>query len=222
MSFDALATALDGAFECVAFDSPGFGMSDPVPSGSTFAAYGDAIFEAIAGLSLGRCHVFGHHTGAGVAIQLAHDHPESVDRLCLSGPPLLADPVRNRLGAAARPVVVEADGRHLLALWNRHRFYAPNGPDWLVHRETVQNLLAPHAHETYSVVLTTDFVKMLERIKARTLVTAGAGDTLIDGISRAHAALADSEMAVIEGAGIHLLDDAPDALAALLVKFLLA
>lgn len=219
LSYRPLVAALDGAFACVAFDTPGFGMSDPLPTGAPLQPYGNAIREGIEGLGLGRCHLFGHHTGAGIAIQLAHDHPEAVVKLCLSGPPLLPEASRQRIMAASQPMVLAADGSHLTTVWDRHLFYVGDGPLDLVHQETVQNLMAARPHEAYAAMLATDFIDLLGRVTIETLVTAGEGDTLIDGVAQAHAALPNSTMQVVPDAGLHLLEDAPGALSAMLIEF---
>ena len=73
-------------FRVFAPDLPGFGESEK-PSSSRYpygiSSFAEAMVDMIAGLELGRVSVLGHSLGGAVAITLAAEHPELVDRLVL-------------------------------------------------------------------------------------------------------------------------------------------
>ncbi|HST54528.1 MAG TPA: alpha/beta fold hydrolase [Solirubrobacteraceae bacterium] len=64
---------LDGEFDVIATDSPGFGRSAPLPPGvePDIRAYADAFIELFAELRLERPHVAGNSMGGAIALELA-------------------------------------------------------------------------------------------------------------------------------------------------------
>jgi pimeloyl-ACP methyl ester carboxylesterase len=109
---------------CFAFDSAGFGSSDPVASGSAaIADLADALAAAMQALRLPAVPVFGYHSGAVVALELAHRHPQLVSGLILDGLPLFnADEVEELFGRDfAPPLQVDELGGHYAQTWTRFR-----------------------------------------------------------------------------------------------------
>ena len=68
----------------VAFDYPGYGDSDPAPSGTTRDDYAWAILSAMHELAIDRAHVCGLSLGGVVAIAMAHHAPERCASLILA------------------------------------------------------------------------------------------------------------------------------------------
>jgi pimeloyl-ACP methyl ester carboxylesterase len=88
-------------------DTPGFGYSDPPPHKPTIADYGGAVGDALAdqgyggaGSPLGPVDVFGFHTGALVALELALQRKAMVRKLVLCGVPHYTAADRPRQRAA--------------------------------------------------------------------------------------------------------------------------
>ena len=80
--WEGLLPHLEG-FRVITFDPPGIGETElpTVPySIRRHAAFAAAVLDAV---GVGRAHVLGVSLGGAVAQQLAHDHPERVDRLVL-------------------------------------------------------------------------------------------------------------------------------------------
>ena len=67
-------------------DTPGFGMSDPLyePPGESMAPYVRAAVEFLDAKGIERATVVGHSTGGAIAMHLAADHPERVERLVIA------------------------------------------------------------------------------------------------------------------------------------------
>ena len=79
---------LAGSHTVFAFDTPGFGLSDPLPGDVlTVADLADALAETLAALAMPRCPMFGTHTGAAIALEFGVRHPDRVTGLVLDGVP---------------------------------------------------------------------------------------------------------------------------------------
>ena len=111
--WDVVLERIDGRFRVYAVDLRGFGLSTyrrPVESLRDFAA---DVKEWIDALGLERYSVMGWSMGGGVAMHLAADRPEQVEKLVLlasvshPGLPLLWD---RRKGAAHGPAAVDQGG----------------------------------------------------------------------------------------------------------------
>lgn len=71
-----------------AFDTPGFGLSQPLPLDEMEVAdLADALADTLHAAGMPRCPVFGTHTGAAIALELGARHPERVTGLVLDGVP---------------------------------------------------------------------------------------------------------------------------------------
>ena len=69
----------------IAFDTLGFGRSDPLPEGITVERLGVSVNDAMSTLGIEQAHIFGFHTGNKIAVALAAECPDRVDRLVLCG-----------------------------------------------------------------------------------------------------------------------------------------
>ena len=106
-----------------AFDTPGFGLSDPLPLGTMEVAdLADALADALAELAMPRCPVFGTHTGAAIALELGVRHPERVTGLVLDGVPAFTDDERARFFGDYFPRMPPSVlGGHYAEAWTRFR-----------------------------------------------------------------------------------------------------
>ena len=201
-------------------DMPGFGGSDALPEPASIARFAAVFVEAMDRLEIARCDLFGHHSGASVAVQIAHDHPERVARLALSGPPYLSRAQLERLIPAVTPLVPDEAGAHLASVWRRIRAKDPTAPLELAARETLLTLTAGARYaETYHAVFTHDFAGQLARLEQPTLVMAGPDDTIADSLEPAFAALRQGQLVRLARGGTYVCDREPDLVAATLDHF---
>ena len=83
--FWRLMPKLANRYRVVAFDTLGFGRSDPLPEGITMPRLGASVSDAMVALGIERAHLFGFHTGNKIAAALAANMPERLARLVICG-----------------------------------------------------------------------------------------------------------------------------------------
>ena len=110
-------------FTCLAFDMPGFGLSDklaqPKPSIEDFA---DALAETLDALGVKHVSTYGRHTGASIAVVFAERHPKRCAMALADGYAVFAKRYSDEeLDRYLEPLVPVWDGTHLLHLWARYR-----------------------------------------------------------------------------------------------------
>src|SRR5208337_1517030 len=87
-SFEDVIDPLSARFHVIVPDLPGFGESEkPSPSryGYGVEAHAESIADLIAAFGVGRASVLGHGMGGAVALTLAAEHRELVQRLVVGG-----------------------------------------------------------------------------------------------------------------------------------------
>ena len=98
-------------YRVIAPDLPGFGGSEkPTRYAFTREAYAETLCDLLAGVGVPRAHVVGHDMGGAVALTLAADHPEVIDRLAV----INTLPARGPLPAHARLALVPVVGSFVL------------------------------------------------------------------------------------------------------------
>lgn len=83
--FERLTGLLSAQFRVFAFDTPGFGCSDPLPPAVSMEGLARIVVEALDSLALPKAHLLGYHTGNKIAAAVGSGHPQRVDRLVLVG-----------------------------------------------------------------------------------------------------------------------------------------
>ncbi len=118
-----LMRALAGRFTVLAFDTPGYGWSDPLPGRpETLAPFADALAATLRALGVGRVALYGTHTGAGIALEAVNRHPDLVTHAVLDGFGVWsAAEQEDMLREYLPPYKPRWDGGHLVALWSRVR-----------------------------------------------------------------------------------------------------
>jgi len=108
-------------FTCIAFDTPGNGLSDPLtttnPSADDYAASLLACFNA---LNIKRPALYGFHTGAGTAMSFIKHYPDRASCLVADGYAVWNDLERAEFLQHYLPEMpLSWDGSHLTWLWSR-------------------------------------------------------------------------------------------------------
>ncbi|MCS7003015.1 MAG: alpha/beta fold hydrolase, partial [Dehalococcoidia bacterium] len=174
--WDPILPTLAETYRCVAFDTPGYGQSDPPPGQTHVQDYVDVFFDAMDRLGIARATLVGFHTGATFAVEMAVKRPDRVERLILMGVPLFPEADRERImQASAGGWAPDPDGQYLLATWRK--FSNPNL--WVKHRETVDTLLAgPNYYWVVNAIFNYDLRPTLRAITQPTLILHSPKDFL--------------------------------------------
>ncbi|MSO65809.1 MAG: alpha/beta fold hydrolase [Alphaproteobacteria bacterium] len=124
-SADLVATMepLATDFTCLAFDTAGYGHSDPLPHNHpTIADYARSVADALSALGVHRFGLFGNHTGSCIAAELAHLFPERVAGFVADGYVSFTPEEERDLVTNYTPSVAPRwDGAHLAWIWARMR-----------------------------------------------------------------------------------------------------
>lgn len=219
----AVRAGLPAAWDVRAPDLPGHGAA----VGLADYSMDGAADLALAGVD-GPADVVGYSMGGRLALHVAVTRPQAVGRLVLvaASPGIRAEPDRaaRRALDGARAAAIAADLPAFLDRWYRMPLFA-SLPDGLRRR-----LAAERAHND-PAELAASLAGMgtgvqpwhgdgLAGISAPTLAVAGALDPKFVRLARDMARAPAVEAAVVPGAGHSLPSEAPDALAALLTRFL--
>jgi pimeloyl-ACP methyl ester carboxylesterase len=112
----------------IALDTPGYGCSDRVPGRPSVADYAGAVVQVLDALGIGQVIVVGHHTGAVIAVEMAAQFPQRVERVVLSGPVYTDAAGRAALAPHFKQWEISADGSHLGEKWRKMHEWLPR-PD---------------------------------------------------------------------------------------------
>ena len=212
----------------IGVDMPGFGMSDPTPFVPGSEDYAKAIPAVLDALGLARASILGHHTGALVATEVALQFPARIERLILNGPLPLEDAERAAWLEFCRteeiPYHEKPDGSHMTKLFGiRYGFATDTVPPGTVTRYIAETLggLGPfwyghHAAFRY------DHGASLPKIQHRTLILTNTGDQIYEHAKLTHRMRPDFAFTALEGGGIDVVDQLPDAWTEAVAAFLLA
>lgn len=205
----------------VALDTPGFGSSFAPRGWPPMADYARWTIEALDALRVRRFHVFGQHTGANVAGELAVRHPDRVRSVTLLGPvPMSAAERREFRKLLSEPIRPRADGAHLLENWGYAARYNPGCDPEIVHDEVVSMLRAWRGRpQAYRAVSFNDSLAVLRRIRAPVLLMTSPGDYFFPRFLEVCAARPDAAAATVGGDNFQPLLD-PGGVARALEKFL--
>ncbi len=218
--YEDLMQALLSDYRLFAPDTPGMGLSDSVADQSSIAALANGIAEFLDEVGIDRCSLFGHHTGAAIAVELAAKQPQRFDTLALSGPTLLDDELRDRLPALASQIPASDDGAHLLKMWQRISAKDVSAPPAIIERETLSAVrLGPRYAAAYDAVMKQDLAAALARLACPVLVFAGTRDPLYGQLDEAVRLLKDGRSASIDDARTFVCETHTPDVARLLLGF---
>ena len=222
----APALPLIGArYRAIAMDTVGFGDSDPLPfAQNSIEAWAACAFDLLDALELPSVAVVGHHTGAAIAVEMAAANPSRIAAMVLSAPPYVDAARRARY--VGKPVIDEvarnADGGHLLALWQMRRPDYPTGDIDLLEHFMVDALKAgPMAAEGHRVVSRYVMETRLPLVRCPVQVIAPAADPHAFPVAgKVAGSIAGASVVEIVGGMVPFPDQMPDVFAQTVLAFL--
>lgn len=202
----------------IGIDTPGFGMSDPPPKPPIIADFAKVIPYVLDHLNLETAHLCGHHTGTKTVTEAAIAYPDRVRSLVLSSPaPMTREEEQQYIEtalAAEKAFAPKADGSHLSELYVKRLAWIKDEADGLdlANGYTVQNVmgLGPfwyghHAAFNY------DAAEVMPKITQPVLALYNTGDVLFPMAERTMKLCPHFSYAEIEGGGINITDEKPEA-----------
>lgn len=186
-----------------AVDYPGNGLSDKPRRTVTIETLADDMVALLDALGLDEVDVWGSHTGALVALELAVTAPGRVGRLVMEGPVFISKDFQEDLLANYFPAIrPDRWGLHLPLVWNWRRDMFMFWPWYRVDRAATRRLGVPGAEElhkyaigilesgetydgAYRSAFSYDTRARMPLLARPALVCAGPNDMLKDGLSEA-------------------------------------
>ena len=218
--YEKIMARLADKFYLFAPDTLGFGASDFPLETANMQLYADSLREAWEKFGLENPFVFGHHTGASIAVQMEFDNPFA-RKMILSGAPYLTNEQKDAFKKSVQPIVFEKNGSHLVQLWNRLRAKDESAELSLTNREFLLNLHAGERyHEAYFAVFNHDFETQLAALTCPILVMAGDADTLKNSLDAAFEVLKNGEIRALKG-NTYICDNAPEVVAEVMAEYFL-
>jgi len=205
----------------IAIDTPGFGMSDPVPDPQTIEAYAAAMAEALHQLGHASIDVLGYHTGAAIAAALALLKPGLIRRLMLVAVPVLTAEER-AASLKTPPIPFDAEGKFVRAEWQRSVSWKGAGQDWeSLSRGFAEKMRVNARAIGAKAVMAFDMAAALEAVSRQDLPLAiiRPYDDLWEATARARAHCEPAQWHDLPDYGHGLFDAAPGLMAGLAEGF---
>lgn len=214
---EPLLAALAAKRRVVAADTLGNGDSAaPRRPDPDLAYFAGGHLQALDALGLERFDLYGSHTGANIAIELAVAHPTRVRRLILDGVSLYTPEERaEMLERYALPVKLDHQGSQIHFLWNFVRdaylfwpWYKPDAPHARrvglpgadeLHEKAVEVFKAARTyHLSYRAAIAYEKEARLPLVKVPTLLACARTDMLLQYFERVKALLPSARTALTE------------------------
>ena len=192
-------------------DTPGFGDSAALPvTQPTLIDYGDTFFEMWDQLGIERCDLYGFHTGAHIAIEMAIARPERIGKIIIDGLLWLDEHEKAQYLEHYAPVLTpDAQGTQIfraLQFIRDQAWFFPHFqrdaahnlgggamPPAVLHTLTLELLQAIETyHLGYQAVFRHDLAARLPLVRQPVLLTADTSDPTRESLTRAASAVGSS------------------------------
>ena len=201
----------------VGIDMPGFGGSDPTTVAPAIADYAQVVAGVLDHLGVARAAVLGHHTGALVAAEAAVQLPDRICAVILNGPLLVGEAEHKEFMAGMhlqeRAFAPSEHAGHMAQLFDirdelaRGAISQARLSDYVVQALTGQGEYWWGHHAAFNY----DLAARLPMIGQPTLILTNSGDQIHAHAHETRALRADFAWASLEGGGIDIVDEQPEA-----------
>jgi len=220
------APLAERGFKAIGIDMPGFGMSDPAPGTPTVTDYAQVVPCVLDALGIPRAALLGHHTGALAANEAAIAFPDRIAALVLNGPLLVTEEDRANFYQGLHKWEIEFSARehagHMAELFDiRDRMAGGSISHARLSDYVVQAMIGRgafwHGHHAAYVY---DQAQRLPLVTQPTLILSNTGDMIYPHAEKARALRPDFAFAALEGGGVDIVDQQPEAWADIVAGFL--
>lgn len=204
MAYDRALPFLGRHLRAYAFDTPGYGSSDPPPHDRfEIPGYAAMLLQAADALGLDTFAVAGVHTGASLALEVAlQAEPGRTTHAILTGVPLMTEDERRQyLASWSPPMAPTSRGEHLEWAWQRYqRIWGADSDPAVLHVGAVHVLAVLDRYQwAYNAAFRYDPGPGLRRLSCPTLLLDAEFDLLADRDEPAAALIPDARIVVIPG-----------------------
>lgn len=213
-------------FRAIGIDMPGFGGSDATLDAPTIADYAQAVPAVLDALGLESAAILGHHTGALAATEAAVLFPSRVSALVINGP-LLVDEAglcefMEGLHKSEKAFHAEPEARHIVHIFKVRDWMAKGAiPPERLTDYVVQALAGRGAYWWgHHAAFMYDQAARLPLVTQPAMILTNTGDVIHDHAPAAHALRPDFAYAALEGSGVDIVDEQPEAWADAVANFL--
>lgn len=201
----------------IGFDLPGFGQSDPPSAPPTIEDYASVLPALLTAAGITKAHFLGHHTGAQVATAMALAYPQAVLSVILNGPlPMTAEERQGGLDYVEtheKGYAPDETGQHLLTMFKARMVAANKDTNWVdATRYVAEQLmgLGPFWYG-HNAAFTYDHGAALKKLTCTTMVLTNTGDEIYHLAQRAMELRPDFAYKELEGGGVDIVDEQPQA-----------
>lgn len=209
--FERFMELWSGPQPIYALDTPGFGGSYEPGGQPTMRDYAAVLLEATTALGLGKMHLFGHHTGACIAIELADLAPERTASLAMIGPVTITrEEAAMFKSVYPKDFRLKADGSHVQKMWEYVASIGGASTVELHHREFVDTARAWAGHiRVYTAIWDQDFTALYAKVRAPLLIMCSPNDVLWSIFPRAKQLRPDAKAVELGGSNFQT-DEVPE------------
>lgn len=233
-NFERLTPFVAEHFQVIDLDLPGYGQSQGGPTGQSLAALGRDVAEFIGAIGFEKAHIHGTSFGGMLALNIAANQPEVVDRLVLScflaRYDTAAHVMRGTWKRAAIDSGMDAVADLTAVAGFARRFYEL---DWAEAQIAgMREAFAKTKPEAFvaatEAIQKSDLSPLVAKVAAPTLLLAGDEDNMTPfepagagvGMAQIAKTLPGAETVVLEQCGHYLVVEQPEQAAALITEFL--
>ena len=216
--FEPVMSALADERLVLAIDTPGYGMSDPLPDPQTIEAYASVIGSALHGWLDEPIDIVGYHTGAAIATVLANGDLLRVRRVALVAVPVLTDEERKEF-AALPPIPFDEAGDWAREEWRRSWHWRGPGQTRDDVLKSFAEKMRPTARQQGArAIVAFDMAPALRALQQPMLIVRPRDD-LWEATARAAALRPDAPCVTLPDFGHGLWSAAPDRMLKILKEF---
>jgi pimeloyl-ACP methyl ester carboxylesterase len=181
--------------QAIAWDTPGYGLSDGLPSYSSgLNDYADALAQFIDALKLEKPIIYGSATGAQIGIEFAKAYPDKLSALVLENAASFSDEERKNIVEHYFPdLSPQHNGEHLLTAWSMAKKLYAGFPWFEVHDqaseiplEIVQKTVLDYLKagqqydQAYRAAFDNEKIEQLQTVTIDTHIILWSGSILAD------------------------------------------
>jgi pimeloyl-ACP methyl ester carboxylesterase len=229
LEFESLIPLLAGKYRVIAPDMLGHGESSDPPHDYTIREFGEAAVKFMDALGIKKAHIAGNHTGSIVALYVAAEHPERVNKLIVSGENLTSrEKILETIELLkkmpmSRNLPMDEEGKFLQGAWANYKpLMAPGAPLTLRFKPFILGLTARlRKYDVHMAAYNGMLENRLPRVKQPLLIFSGDRDLFFKKEEMdAASGKFKCKTAVIEGAGAMIMWEKPEEVAKVFLDFL--